>query len=504
MRLLVTLLVLFLAAPAYAQTTARPVFEIRLAATVFSAGFAFISSRALEEARVDQVALWGLGSLTALDGALLVQVRDGSIHLHQGGRSVFQRGLPPAASAEEWGPAVADVISAAFDVSDPVRRSGTQGVISAVFAEALSHLDPYSRYVPPGAADLDRERRSGEAGIGLRLLPVPGGYVVQSVTSAGPAAEAGIVAGERLLAVDDAPVAGETLETVQSWLAGLEGTDVAVTLRGRDGRTRTLEIERAVVPAETVSATRSGTLLTLRITGFNADTAQRLTQELDRTLSGAAGDRVRGIVLDLRGNRGGLLRQAVATTDLLLGAGLIAKTSGRNPSAAHDFRATTGDHTEGRPIVVLVDGRSASAAEIMAAALADNGRAVVVGSATLGKGLVQTIATLPDGAELFVTWSRVLAPGGWPIQGLGLMPQVCTSLGAESVSQQLQSLGRGLSRMAPAVEKHHAARIPLPPAGIVDLRTPCPAADGREADVAAARFLLGNPRAYAAALIAPP
>ncbi len=114
---------------------------------------------------------------------------------------------------------------------------------------------------------------------------------------------------------------------------------------------------------------------------------------------------------------------------LVLDHGVAVVTRGRDPQSNHIWSVQGGDLTGGIPIVVLVDGRTASAAEIMAAALADHGRAVVVGSATLGKGLVQTIAQLPDGGELFVTWSRVMAPLGWPLQGLGVMPQLCTSLG---------------------------------------------------------------------------
>ncbi len=155
------------------------------------------------------------------------------------------------------------------------------------------------------------------------------------------------------------------------------------------------------------------------------------------------------------------------------------------------------------PVVVLVDGRTASAAEVLAAALADRGRAVVVGSATLGKGLVQTIAPLPDGGELFVTWSRILAPRGWPIQGLGVLPQVCTSLGRDVLAHQLAALAEGAQPMLAAVTLHRSARAPLPPAEIVAIRHACPAAGGRETDLEAAHTLIDNPAAYAAALLPP-
>ena len=211
--------------------------------------------------------------------------------------------------------------------------------------------------------------------------------------------------------------------------------------------------------------------------------------------------RPRGIVLDLRGNRGGLLRQSVDAAGALLSNAIISVTIGRDPEADHIFRAEGPDITGGLPVIVLVDGRSASAAEIMAAALVDQRRAVAVGSATLGKGLVQTIAPLPDGGELFVTWSRVLAPLGWPLQGLGVLPQLCTSLGEETTARQLADLAEGRLDMADALARHNAARAPLPAAAIVELRNACPAAEGRASDMDAARFLVDHPAAYAAALL---
>ncbi len=490
------------AGPVCAQT-ARPEFEIRLVAAVFGAAFTFIENRSLEPAPVEQIALWSLGSLTSLDPALTVESRGGQLSLRRGGQEILQRAVPASGTGELWGAAVADVLAAAWDASDPVRRGGTQGLISALFEEMLNHLDPYSRYTPPGAAALDRERRSGDAGGGIKLTRLGAQFIIGSVNQAGPGADAGLVAGDRLIAVDDQPVQGEDLQTVMGWINGVEGTDVDLTIRSRDGRTRTIELERAVVPPETVFAEVRGANLLIRITAFSADTDQRLRQELERALEGPSGQRIKGLILDLRGNRGGLLRQAAATTDLLLSSGVIAKTEGRNGNANHVFQAGSADLAEGRPVVVLVDGRSASAAEIMAAALADNGRGIVVGSSTLGKGLVQTITTLPDGGELFVTWSRVLAPRGWPLQGLGVMPQVCTSQGPEAVTVQLQSLNRGNSRMAAAITRQRMTRAPVPVNEIINLRTPCPAADGRDTDLVAARYLLSNERAYETARLQP-
>lgn len=481
--------------------SAPPHFQVGLAASVITAALAFVAPRALDAVPVPQLALWGLAAPSILDPTLTVELRDGAVVLTQEGRIFFSQPAPK--DDVLWGALAAEVLQAAANASAAVRQAGTQTVLTTFFDELFNHLDPYSRYVPPEAADKDRARRTGEAGVGMELRPAGRGFVVSDVNASGPAAAAGIRVGDTILSIEDQPVQGETLDTVMDWLTGEEGTPVILTYRGRRG-TRTVELERIILPPETVFPSRLGDLLVLRIAGFAADTDLRFRDELTRALTGAAARRVRGLVLDLRGNRGGLLRQAVSATDMVLSRGVIASTAGRSPQAAHLWRADEEDLTQGRPIVVLVDGRTASAAEIMAGALSDQGRAVVVGSATLGKGLVQTIATLPDGGELFVSWSRVLAPAGWPIQGLGVMPQICTTAGDDAAMEQLVSLDRGVLLMSEAVARHRAARPPLSPSEVLTLRNPCPAAEPREADMMAAKYLLAHPKAYQAALETPP
>ena len=509
MKTTVTFLLLLLAGPlsgtsAWAQPRPQTGFDLTAAASVITAALTFIAPRALEPVTVQQLALWGLGAPAALDGALSTQLRDDAILLLRDGKAVFSRPIPDSDDATAWGACIADVLQAAASASPDFAGAGTQGAIAGFFDELFNHLDPYSRYVAPAAADQDRARRSGAAGAGITVVRQGGAFVVTAVNADGPGAESGVHAGDRILAVDGQPTTGETLETVLGWIAGDEGSEMTLTVRGRRGPARTLDIERAITPPETVFASRAGDILLLRISSFSVDTDQRLAAELERALAGPAGTAVHGLIIDLRGNRGGLLRQAVAAIDSLLDRGLVATTAGRNPQANHEWRAANGDVTDGRPIVILVDGRSASAAEIMAAALADDGRAVVVGSATLGKGLVQTIGTLPDGGELFVSWSRVIAPGGWPLQSLGVLPQVCTSLGQDALTQQLQQLDRGTQPMAAALARHNAARAPLPAAEALALRSPCPASEARDADMSAARFLLAHPAAYAAARLTPP
>jgi carboxyl-terminal processing protease len=441
-----------------------------------------------------------LHGITALDPALTTELRGNLVRLAGPARLIFARVPPAVDDSAGWGRVAAEMNAAAFEASPILRRAGNQAMVQSFFDEMFNHLDPYSRYVPPAPAEDERDKLSVDAGAGLGLVRQRGGVVVSDVIPGGPGAAAGVRVGDRILSVDSERVRGGNLVQARGLLTGPDGTELPVRVRGLDGQVRELMLTLAYVPPETVFASRDGDLLVLRISAFDGNTAQRLSQALEAGL--AAKPAPAALVLDLRGDRGGLLRQAVTGVALLAEQGVIASTTGRDPQATHDWRIDGGgDLTHGMRQIVLVDGRTASAAEIMAAALADLGRAVVVGSATLGKGLVQTITRLPDGGELFVTWSRVLAPKLWPIQTLGVMPQVCTSRGVDVTAGELSDLAAGKWSMAEAVARTRAARAPLTVGAALALRAACPAAEGADGDLATAHFLADHPTAYEAALI---
>jgi carboxyl-terminal processing protease len=343
-----------------------------------------------------------------------------------------------------------------------------------------------------------RERRVGQSGLGLRVAVLRDSLAVVAVTAGGPAALAGIRTGDRLLAVEGRPLGPRDPGLAASLLEGPEGTSVSLTL-SRGGRTRDVTLLREVVVPVTVTAERREEILWLRLSTFSALTERELTAALVDSFENHA---PRGVVLDLRANRGGLLSQAVAVADAFLVDGEVARTAGRHPEATRRYEASGRDLAQGRPVVVLVDGRTASAAEIVAMALSERRRAAVVGSASQGKGLIQLIAPLPNEAEIMVTWSQVIAPSGWPLHGLGVLPVVCTSLGPNVLAAGLAGLTAGQAPMAAALGRQRAARPPLAAADAAALRGACPPAEGRAADLATARALIESPAAYAAALAA--
>jgi carboxyl-terminal processing protease len=492
---------LFVIGRAHGETLATGGFDPARLTAVYSDALVFIAPRILDPVPVPQLTVWGLQGLTTLDPNLRVAIRDARLQLLRQDQIVLDVAVPKDDLPASWAQAAAALTAASFPVSAPVRRAGTQGVIQGFFDEMFSHLDPYSRYVPPVEAGADRERRAGHAGLGLVVGQRGAQIDVRSVVRDSPAAIAGIRAGDILAAIDGQRTLDQDPMTVSALLAGPEGSAVTLSWRGRDGRTRDAQLVRVMVPPETVFAQRFADVLVLRITSFSGSTASHLALSVQDALSES--HRVDGIVLDLRDNRGGLLRQAVTAADTFLPAGVVATTVGRDPDSMNVWHSSEGELAENVPLIILVNGRTASAAEILAAALADRGRAVVVGSETVGKGMVQTIDPLPDGGELFVTWSQTLAPLGWPVQGLGVLPQVCTSRGQDALNRQLASLSTGFQPMAEAIRRSRAARVPLAASDVLEVRAPCPAGEGRAADLDVARALIANPAAYAAALLPP-
>ena len=463
-----------------------------------------VLERHLERPAPGDLALWSLRGLSVLDPRIEATRRGTEIALRVEDRVLATAPLTPLAGRDP--PATAGALAnllggfyeASWRSSPALRRAGAERLIASGFEEVFNHLDPYSRYLTPTEVRAVRERRVGQSALGLRIAVQGNALAVAAVTPGGPAALAGIRAGDQLLAVDGRRLGARDPGLAAALLEGPEGSTVRLSL-SRAGRVREVALPREPAVAGTVTAERREDILWIRIASFSALTERQLTAAL---VDGFAERAPRGVVLDLRANRGGLLSQAVAAADAFLADGLVARTEGRHPEATRRYEAGGQDLARGRPVVVLVDGRTASAAEIVALALADRRRAAVVGSATMGKGLIQLIAPLPNEGEIMVTWSRVLAPSGWPLHGIGVLPVLCTSLGPQALATGLAGLQAGQAPMAAALARQRAARAPVPAAEQLALRGACPAAEGRQADLLAARALIESPAAYAAALAA--
>jgi len=287
-------------------------------------------------------------------------------------------------------------------------------------------LDAHSRFLDPEALRVLREEAEGQfIGIGAQMRQDTCGLRVSDVVEDGPAQRAGILPGDCLVTVDGVRLADLPLEAAFATVRGREGEAVSLGV-AREGVTRLLPVLRTrLVEATVESDTLAPGWVYARIRQFRRGAAAELAAQVNRASSSAP---VQGIILDLRGNPGGRLDEAVATADLFLGAGRIVSTQGRGPGADEVYDATAAKTDWAWPVVVLVDDQSASAAEILAGALQDHGRALLVGAPTYGKGSVQSIFEYEDGSALKLTIARYHLPSGRPIEDhRGLVPDALAS-----------------------------------------------------------------------------
>jgi carboxyl-terminal processing protease len=452
-----------------------------------------LRDRYVEPVALPELAFRAASGLAAVDAGLGLRRGASDWRLTADGRPVAIWRTPETSDAAGWATLLA-AFAASAQAARAVRAVGHPGTMAALLDPLPAATDAYTRYVPPAAARAAQGRRRGEGGIGVRAVPSAEGAAIIDVIPESPADHAGLLPGDRILAVDGVRLRGLSDEAIAARLSGEEDTRIVLTVRPvRGGTTRQVAIIRALVVAPSVQSERRGNVAIFRITTFNRLTDQHLARAL--LDAKAQPEPLTGIVLDLRGNRGGLLRQAVAVADLFLAQGEIVATRGRHPDAARTYVAAGADLADRLPIAVLVDGATASAAEIVAASLQARRRAVVVGSVTLGKGLVQTVVRLPDEGELVMTWSRVVVPPGVPLNDLGVAPTLCTANGSEATAQALAAL-RATS--PPASQRPRANQAGR--AEIARARQACPPRDGAPEDIAAALSLLADPAAFAAAV----
>jgi carboxyl-terminal processing protease len=304
----------------------------------------------------------------------------------------------------------------------------------------LLDLDPHSAYLEKTDAQAFDEETSGAyAGIGVEVQLQPDGRIkVIAPIDDTPAARAGIKSGDIITAVDGKPLVGADDDS-QGPLRGAPGTKVVLTLV-REGVAKPFDVS---LQRETirVASVRSRMLEPgygyVRVAAFQADTAadfERALAQLQQQAGTASGKGLRGLVLDLRSNPGGLLTSAVQIADDLLDKGRIVSTRGRVAISDTEFSATPGDRMQGAPVVALVDAGSASAAEVLAGALADNHRARIVGSRTFGKGSVQTLLPLDNGDSVKLTTARYYTPSGKSIQARGISPDVVLHPATDAVN----------------------------------------------------------------------
>jgi carboxyl-terminal processing protease len=310
---------------------------------------------------------------------------------------------------------------------DYVVEIDEQQAMEAAIQGMLASLDPHSSYMnAEDYREMQSQTRGEYGGLGIEVTSEDGVVKVVSPIDGTPAARAGIQAGDYLTAINGESIVGLTLNEAVTRMRGEAGTEIIVTIarEGTDPFDVTLRRETINVRAVTARV-EGGDIGIIRVSTFNERTGPML-QDAIRTVKRDTAGRLRGIVLDLRNNPGGLLDQAIEVSDAFLDGGEVVSTRGRQPEDVQRYNARRGDDLVGVPVVVLINGASASAAEIVAGALQDRNRALIVGTDSFGKGSVQTVIPLQGGRDgaLRLTTARYYTPAGRSIQGPGIVPDM--------------------------------------------------------------------------------
>ncbi|MDJ1016477.1 MAG: S41 family peptidase [Paracoccaceae bacterium] len=318
------------------------------------------------------------------------------------------------------------------DIFERIRSQYVEDVDDSDLIEAaingmLTSLDPHSSYLSPDDATAMRVQTRGEfGGLGIEVTQEEGFVKVVSPIDGTPADQAGIEAGDFITHVDGESVLGLALDEAVELMRGPVGSEIVVTVV-REGADEPFDVSiiRDTIKLTAVRSRSVGDTIVLRITTFSDQTFPSMRDQLLEQVEELGGlENVNGFVLDLRNNPGGLLTQAVRVSDAFLDAGEIVSTRGRDPQDGDRFNAEPGDLADGKPMVVLINGGSASASEIVAGALQDHRRAIVVGTKSFGKGSVQTVMPLRGDGAMRLTTARYYTPSGRSIQALGVSPDI--------------------------------------------------------------------------------
>jgi carboxyl-terminal processing protease len=318
------------------------------------------------------------------------------------------------------------------DIFERIRASYVEEVdekdlIQSAIDGMLQSLDPHSSYLPPDDFDDMQVQTKGEfGGLGIEVTQENGFVKVVTPMDDTPADRAGVLPGDLITHVDGESVMGLTLNDAVDLMRGPVGSEITITIaREGDAEPFDVTITRETITIAAVRSRLEDDAVVMRLTTFNEQTFESMENQLREQVEAAGGiENVAGFVLDLRNNPGGLLNQAISVADAFLESGEIVSTRGRDPEDSERYNASAGDLAEGKPMVVVINGGSASASEIVAGALQDHHRAIVVGTQSFGKGSVQTIMPVQGEGAMRLTTARYYTPSGRSIQALGVAPDI--------------------------------------------------------------------------------
>jgi carboxyl-terminal processing protease len=311
--------------------------------------------------------------------------------------------------------------------TDYVERPDEAKLVESAINGMLTSLDPHSSYMDPKSfRDMQVQTRGEFGGLGIEVTMEEGLVKVVTPIDETPAARAGVLANDIITHIDGEPVQGLNLNQAVDKMRGPVNSSVMLRIQRKESKDPVeVKLTRETIRIRPVRARlEGGDIVVLRVTQFNEQTFENLRTNIDKLTSEAGSDKVKGYVVDLRNNPGGLLDQAIMVSDAFLDRGEIVSTRSRNAEETQRFNAKSGDLAKGKPVVVLINGGSASASEIVAGALQDHKRATVMGTRSFGKGSVQTIIPLGGNGAVRLTTARYYTPSGKSIQAKGIDPDI--------------------------------------------------------------------------------
>ncbi|WP_085581877.1 S41 family peptidase [Thalassospira mesophila] len=472
---------------------------------VLSQAIRLLENRYIDPLPPEQLAFKAIEGLQPLDPDIKVDLTPDLIIARYGKDPITRLPLPADTpdddannnSANVWASLVMDCVRAYRVYSPALRQVSALDLQSYLISGAIDGLDPYSRYENPNRAAISRDRREGYIGIGVDVIAGSGYPVIKKITENSPATQYGLHPGDQIVSVDGTDLYNRSRLDVSQQLKGAPETIAQLEINPTGSNmVRAVSVPRARIIARTVFPEIRHNALIIEVSSFNNDTADEIDQAIHDARIWSNGP-LQGIIMDLRGNRGGLLNQGVSVADAFLTSGPIGTTITRVPAAKHIFTSDARDVTHGLPLVVLINGRTASSAELVAAALQDRARAVLVGSTSFGKGAVQAINDLANHGTITFTWSRLVAPSGYTFDRIGLHPAICTSKAADISPRQLVLDSQKQTGQLSAIMAAWRQVNFLDESTRHKLRNTCPPSyDADKFDIDVALALIENPVAY--------
>jgi carboxyl-terminal processing protease len=430
-----------------AQLRARQHFPNDPVAALYANAYDDIQQYYIEPIDARTMAVAGLQAVIPPNSHVKMSVGPDTVSFTQDGTVLRQLREPAAEDADGWAAVTSAGLATLRRAVPGMDKEPEVELDRTVFHGIIDKLDRFTRYAPPEQATRLRDARDGFGGIGIILKSAKPNEVQQSITvnqvlPNTPASRAGLTAGDRIVTVDGTSIAGLVTEKIIDRLRGPIGSKVVLGILHPGAKAPiTAELQRAlIVEPSVVVENRPGGIVVLTVAEFNHDTAETLSSAIMQSEKATPGG-LKGIVLDLRGDPGGLLDQAADVASIFIKHGRVVTTRGRHPESMQVFDADSTRYLTDLPMVVLVNGGSASAAEIVSAALQDSGRAVLIGSSSFGKGTVQVVLTLENDGELTVTWARLFSPGNTVLHHHGVVPLFCTSGAKNADAVITQGLG---------------------------------------------------------------